>query len=139
MISDFRNFGLMLFGSLFLWLFKGVTIRYSLRFLWSYLFCLFLLFLFLCSLGLRRPIHFLFFSPLIYAALATALFPFPLDIMFTEKWKLYAIFYHFLSCLLYTSPSPRDRQKSRMPSSAWKKKKKNKKKKKKKIFFFFFF
>ena len=25
-------------------------------------------------------------------------------------------------CLLYTSPSPRDRQKSRMPSSAWKKK-----------------
>ena len=24
----------------------------------------------------------------------------------------------FLSCLLYTSPSPRDRQKSRMPSSA---------------------
>ena len=30
-------------------------------------------------------------------------------------------------CLLYTSPSPRDRQKSRMPSSAWKKKKKKKK------------
>ena len=28
------------------------------------------------------------------------------------------------ACLLYTSPSPRDRQKSRMPSSAWKKKKK---------------
>ena len=26
--------------------------------------------------------------------------------------------YHFLDCLLYTSPSPRDRQKSRMPSSA---------------------
>ena len=25
---------------------------------------------------------------------------------------------NFLSCLLYTSPSPRDRQKSRMPSSA---------------------
>ena len=25
---------------------------------------------------------------------------------------------HFLFCLLYTSPSPRDRQKSRMPSSA---------------------
>ena len=25
---------------------------------------------------------------------------------------------HFLTCLLYTSPSPRDRQKSRMPSSA---------------------
>ena len=42
------------------------------------------------------------------------------------------------SCLLYTSPSPRDRTRSRMPSSAWKKKKnklskkkiKNKKKKK---------
>ena len=25
---------------------------------------------------------------------------------------------HLVSCLLYTSPSPRDRQKSRMPSSA---------------------
>ena len=25
---------------------------------------------------------------------------------------------HFDTCLLYTSPSPRDRQKSRMPSSA---------------------
>ena len=25
---------------------------------------------------------------------------------------------HFIPCLLYTSPSPRDRQKSRMPSSA---------------------
>ena len=28
-------------------------------------------------------------------------------------------------CLLYTSPSPRDRTRSRMPSSAWKKKKQN--------------
>ena len=26
--------------------------------------------------------------------------------------------YYFTPCLLYTSPSPRDRQKSRMPSSA---------------------
>ena len=26
--------------------------------------------------------------------------------------------YEFANCLLYTSPSPRDRQKSRMPSSA---------------------
>ena len=26
------------------------------------------------------------------------------------------------TCLLYTSPSPRDRTRSRMPSSAWKKK-----------------
>eukprot|EP00826_Nyctotherus_ovalis_P027351 TRINITY_DN2137_c0_g1_i1.p2 TRINITY_DN2137_c0_g1~~TRINITY_DN2137_c0_g1_i1.p2 ORF type:complete len:195 (+),score=66.51 TRINITY_DN2137_c0_g1_i1:494-1078(+) len=33
------------------------------------------------------------------------------------------------SCLLYTSPSPRDLSTSRMPSSACKKKKKNKKKK----------
>ena len=31
-------------------------------------------------------------------------------------------------CLLYTSPSPRDRTRSRMPSSAWKKKMKKKKK-----------
>ena len=33
----------------------------------------------------------------------------------------YSLIYHaekYGSCLLYTSPSPRDRQKSRMPSSA---------------------
>ena len=30
----------------------------------------------------------------------------------------YALLVHINSCLLYTSPSPRDRQKSRMPSSA---------------------
>ena len=29
-----------------------------------------------------------------------------------------SFFMHFYICLLYTSPSPRDRQKSRMPSSA---------------------
>mgnify|MGYP007112045222 CR=1 FL=1 len=29
---------------------------------------------------------------------------------------------HYKACLLYTSPSPRDRTRSRMPSSAWKKK-----------------
>ena len=29
-----------------------------------------------------------------------------------------ALSYVFFGCLLYTSPSPRDRQKSRMPSSA---------------------
>ena len=28
-----------------------------------------------------------------------------------------------INCLLYTSPSPRDMRRSRMPSSAWKKKK----------------
>ena len=31
---------------------------------------------------------------------------------------VYLLFGSFLRCLLYTSPSPRDRQKSRMPSSA---------------------
>ena len=30
----------------------------------------------------------------------------------------YGVKLGFMSCLLYTSPSPRDRQKSRMPSSA---------------------
>ena len=27
-------------------------------------------------------------------------------------------YYHFKTCLLYTSPSPRDKRQSRMPSSA---------------------
>ena len=40
-----------------------------------------------------------------------------------EDFNLYEDYIHhywgnFYSCLLYTSPSPRDRQKSRMPSSA---------------------
>ena len=33
-------------------------------------------------------------------------------------WDPYTYSYYFKTCLLYTSPSPRDRQKSRMPSSA---------------------
>ena len=37
------------------------------------------------------------------------------DIVITEK-EMQVLARH--SCLLYTSPSPRDRQKSRMPSSA---------------------
>ena len=36
----------------------------------------------------------------------------------TEESVDYPDFAHPLACLLYTSPSPRDRQKSRMPSSA---------------------
>ena len=35
-----------------------------------------------------------------------------------NTWNLSAGIRYKLSCLLYTSPSPRDRQKSRMPSSA---------------------
>ena len=33
-------------------------------------------------------------------------------------WQVYAKTDKYYVCLLYTSPSPRDRQKSRMPSSA---------------------
>ena len=32
--------------------------------------------------------------------------------------KFHSTYHHAIDCLLYTSPSPRDRQKSRMPSSA---------------------
>ena len=41
-------------------------------------------------------------------------------VMLLEKKKEHGLYIHdhFDSCLLYTSPSPRDRQKSRMPSSA---------------------
>ena len=37
---------------------------------------------------------------------------------FNEDFKFVDAHVHFYDCLLYTSPSPRDRQKSRMPSSA---------------------
>ena len=33
-------------------------------------------------------------------------------------WKIMITITGIIACLLYTSPSPRDRQKSRMPSSA---------------------
>ena len=36
----------------------------------------------------------------------------------SEDYSTSNVYATFLSCLLYTSPSPRDRQKSRMPSSA---------------------
>ena len=35
-----------------------------------------------------------------------------------KKWRKAVARTHVRACLLYTSPSPRDRQKSRMPSSA---------------------
>ena len=41
----------------------------------------------------------------------------PEDRGFGMVFQSYALFPH-MTCLLYTSPSPRDRQKSRMPSSA---------------------
>ena len=46
-----------------------------------------------------------------------------LEVIRKESWILdhFEIFVT-IACLLYTSPSPRDRQKSRMPSSAWKQK-----------------
>ena len=41
------------------------------------------------------------------------------------NWMFYfelclSVFLYFYTCLLYTSPSPRDKRQSRMPSSAWK-------------------
>ena len=43
----------------------------------------------------------------------------PVIAVFFKDEKLVSLLY---ICLLYTSPSPRDRTRSRMPSSAWKKK-----------------
>ena len=37
---------------------------------------------------------------------------------FWGTWWFVPIYLTYCTCLLYTSPSPRDRQKSRMPSSA---------------------
>ena len=41
-----------------------------------------------------------------------------LDVPDRVFFKLAVTVHRCLNCLLYTSPSPRDRQKSRMPSSA---------------------
>ena len=41
-----------------------------------------------------------------------------LDLNNINNVKDYSSITKYLNCLLYTSPSPRDRQKSRMPSSA---------------------
>ena len=40
------------------------------------------------------------------------------DLFRTLEMQTFQDFEVVVSCLLYTSPSPRDRQKSRMPSSA---------------------
>ena len=40
------------------------------------------------------------------------------DAYYRVSHKLAVVNVHLSPCLLYTSPSPRDRQKSRMPSSA---------------------
>ena len=37
---------------------------------------------------------------------------------YNKQGQVKPLLIHFSTCLLYTSPSPRDRQKSRMPSSA---------------------
>ena len=41
-----------------------------------------------------------------------------IDEKFVRAYLALSVLYHKKDCLLYTSPSPRDRQKSRMPSSA---------------------
>ena len=40
------------------------------------------------------------------------------DVFFLSNGHISPVFYSVLSCLLYTSPSPRDQRGSRMPSSA---------------------
>ena len=42
----------------------------------------------------------------------------PLDQINASNFNQLEVAWRFKTCLLYTSPSPRDRQKSRMPSSA---------------------
>ena len=46
------------------------------------------------------------------------LFPIAIISLPLTKWGMRWQNERYVSCLLYTSPSPRDRQKSRMPSSA---------------------
>ena len=41
-----------------------------------------------------------------------------IKLLYAEGYEYFEVFGLSEDCLLYTSPSPRDRQKSRMPSSA---------------------
>ena len=59
-----------------------------------------------------------FFVVLAGLSLGTLIFGFSLEQRSKEVGTLIALGYSFRSCLLYTSPSPRDRTRSRMPSSA---------------------
>ena len=43
---------------------------------------------------------------------------FPVELFMLERKGKLGLGTAYITCLLYTSPSPRDRQKSRMPSSA---------------------
>ena len=72
------------------------------------------------------------FSPKVIDGISTGLI---IGTTFFSKETVRLFYDQVKYCLLYTSPSPRDRQKSRMPSSAWKKKKKKNttKKRKKKL------
>ena len=72
-----------------------------------------------CSLGGKRmkKIVILFF--VVLASLATYAqdnLQFPIEPTMAKEWKYLSD--QVMGCLLYTSPSPRDRTRSRMPSSA---------------------
>ena len=54
------------------------------------------------------------FVPGIQAIYAEAL----KNICYVKKIKITRVLHPFMGCLLYTSPSPRDMRRSRMPSSA---------------------
>ena len=41
-----------------------------------------------------------------------------IDVQLSKDYEIVLFHDLYINCLLYTSPSPRDRQKSRMPSSA---------------------
>ena len=58
-------------------------------------------------------------TELVAAVAVGTIIGFILDNWFdTKPWLIIIFFFLGTACLLYTSPSPRDRQKSRMPSSA---------------------
>ena len=82
-----------------------------------------LMIIFMPVLMLGSEYGFSFFASIWYVVVLFVVVIGAVDTYFLINWKLFRFLEEekwddLIVCLLYTSPSPRDRQKSRMPSSA---------------------
>ena len=69
------------------------------------------------SLGIRQTFGLFFFDFNTDLDISISHFGFVIGLQLL-MWGVFSPVFGFITCLLYTSPSPRDRTRSRMPSSA---------------------